>query len=154
MNEDERSNELPISEADTTPPNPANSAVPSPSGSGWQMPEPKFQQSSGYLPQGYLDKVAFEAPPPTDLSAAAAAPAVAPTAAETGPAIEPQPDLNEQLAPPPAPVITKPVVKERSAGARIAMIVLGLLAMVAFIAVFLGVVYYFFLMPQGGQTTF
>lgn len=152
MNEDERSNELPISEADTTPPNPANSAVPSP-GAGWQMPEPKFQQSSGYLPQGYLDKVAFEAPPPSDVSPAAAAPAVAPAVA-AGPDIEPQPDLNEQLEPPTAPVITKPVVKERSAGARIAMIVLGLLAMVAFIAVFLGVVYYFFLMPQGGQTTF
>jgi hypothetical protein len=67
MNEDERSNELPTSEADTTPPNPVNSAVPSP-GKGWQMPEPKFQQSSGYLPQGYLDKVAFEAPPPSDVS--------------------------------------------------------------------------------------
>lgn len=24
---------------------------------GWQMPEPKFQQTSGYLPQGYLDEV-------------------------------------------------------------------------------------------------
>ena len=152
MNEDERSNELPISEADTTPPNPANSAVPSP-GAGWQMPEPKFQQSSGYLPQGYLDKVAFEAPPPNDVSPAAAAPALAPEVA-AGPDIGPQPDLNEQLEPPPAPVVNKPVVKERSAGARIALIVLGLLAMVAFIAVFLGVVYYFFLMPQGGQTTF
>jgi len=152
MNEDERSNELPISEADTTPPNPANSAVPSP-GQGWQMPEPKFQQTSGYLPEGYLDKIAFETPPPTDVSPAAAAPALAPAPA-SGPDIEPQPDLTEQLAPPPTPVIVKPVVKERSAGARIAMIVLGLLAMVVFIAVFLAVIYYLFLAPQGGETTF
>jgi len=151
MNEDERSNELPISEADTTPPNPANSAVPSP-GAGWQMPEPKFQQTSGYLPEGYLDRVAFEAPPPPDVSAAAAAPAPSPAASE--PEIEPQPDLTEQLAPPPAPVVAKPIVKERSSGARIAMIVLGLLAMIAFIAVFLGVIYYLFLTPQGGETTF
>ena len=152
MNEDERSNELPTSEADTTPPNPTNSPVPSP-GAGWQMPEPKFQQSSGYLPQGYLEKAAFEAPPPTNVSPAAAGPAAAP-AVGSEPEIEPQPDLNEQLEPPPAPVITKPVVQERSAGARVAMILLGLLAMVAFIAVFLGVVYYFFLMPQtdGGST--
>jgi hypothetical protein len=45
-------------------------------------------------------------------------------------------------------------VKERSAGARIAMILLGLLAMVAFIAVFLGVIYYLFLAPQSGGSTF
>lgn len=152
MNQDERSNELPISEADTTPPNPANSAVPSPGG-GWQMPEPKFQQTSGYLPEGYLGKVAFEAAPPTDISPAAAAPALTSSPA-SGSDIGPQPDLTEQLAPPPTPLITKPVVKERSAGARIAMILLGLLAMVAFIAVFLGLIYYLFLMPQGAETTF
>ncbi|HQU93478.1 MAG TPA: hypothetical protein PLK77_14330 [Pyrinomonadaceae bacterium] len=152
MNEDERSNELPISEADTTPPNPANSAVPSP-GKGWQMPEPKFQQSSGYLPQGYLDKVAFEAPPPSEVSAAAATPATAPATASE-PDVEPQPDLTEQLAEPAAPVVTAPVAKERSAGARIAMILLGLLAMVAFLTVFLGVIYYLFLAPQSGGSTF
>ncbi|MEO5860159.1 MAG: hypothetical protein ABIR33_14570 [Pyrinomonadaceae bacterium] len=152
MNEDERSNELPISEADTTPPNPANSAVPSP-GAGWQMPEPKYQQTSGYLPEGYLDKIAFETPPPTDVSPASAGPAAAPAVA-TGPDIGPQPDLSEQLAEPPAPVVAKPVIKERSSGARIVMILLGLLAMVAFIAVFLGVIYYLFLAPQGGETTF
>jgi hypothetical protein len=117
------------------------------------MPEPKFQQSSGYLPQGYLDKVAFEAPPPSDVSPAAAGPAAAPAAASE-PDVEPQPDLTEQLAEPPAPVVAKPVVKERSAGARIAMILLGLLAMVAFIAVFLGVIYYLFLAPQSGGSTF
>lgn len=152
MNEDERSNELPISEADTTPPNPANSAVPSP-GKGWQMPEPKFQQTSGYLPQGYLDKVAFEAAPPANVSPAAAAPASA-SAPSAEPAVEPQPDLTEQLAEPPAPIVNKPAVKERSTGARIAMIVLGLLAMVVFLAVFLGVVYYLFLAPPSGGSTF
>ncbi len=152
MNEDERSNELPMSEADTTPPNPANSAVPSP-GVGWQMPEPKFQQTSGYLPEGYLNKIAFEASPPTDISPGTAAPAIAP-ADTSGPDIGPQPDLNQQLEPPPPQVVTKPTVNERSAGARIAMIVIGLLAMVAFISVFLGVVYYFFLMPPAAGSTF
>lgn len=150
MNENEQGNELPVSEADTTPPNPANNAAPA-VGQGWQMPEPKFQQSSGYLPQGYLDKVAFEAPPPAAVSAAAAAPAVEP---EFEPPVEAQPDLSEQLAEPPPPVISKPVAKERSPGARIAMILLGLLAMVAFIAIFLAVIYYLFLSPQSGGTTF
>ena len=152
MNEDERSNEVPISEADTTPPNPANAAVPPP-GQGWQMPEPKFQQSSGYLPQGYLEKAAFEPPPPTDVSPNAAATAAAPAPAFE-PDVEPQPDLTEQLASPPAPIVAKPAVKQRSAGARMAMIVLGLLAMVAFIAVFLGVIYYLFLAPPSNGSTF
>ena len=152
MNEDERGSEVPMSEADTTPPNPANSAVPSPS-QGWQMPEPKFQQTSGYLPQGYLDKVAFEAPPPNNVSPAGAAPA-SPPATAGEPDVEPQPDLAEQLAPPPSPIATQSTVKQRSAGARIVLIVLGLLAMVAFIAVFLGVIYYLFLMPTAEGSTF
>jgi hypothetical protein len=152
MNDDERGNELPISEADTTPPNPANSAVPSPN-QGWQMPEPKFQQSSGYLPQGYLEKAGFEAPPQAEVSGAAAAPAMeSPVAA--GPDVEPQPDLSEQLAEPQVAAAPRVVAKERSAGSRIFMIILGLLAMAAFIAVFLAVVYYLFLAPPPGGSTF
>jgi hypothetical protein len=116
------------------------------------MPAPKFQQSSGYLPQGYLEKAAFEAPPPADVSPNSAATAAAPALA-TEPDIEPQPDLNIQLEAPPAPNVPAPAVKQRSAGARVALIVLGLLAMVAFIAAFLALIYYLFA-PQGGQTTF
>ena len=86
-------------------------------------------------------------------SPAAAAPAAAPLPGPEA-AVEAQPDLSEQLAEPPAPVIPKRSVRERSAGARIVMIVLGLLAMVAFIAVFLGVIYYLFLSPQNGGSTF
>jgi hypothetical protein len=152
MNDDERGNELPVTEADTTPPNPANSAVPSPS-QGWQMPEPKFQQSSGYLPQGYLDKVGFEPPPQAEASGAATATAAAPSSAAAAD-VEPQPDLSEQLAEPQIALAPKPAVKERSTGSRIAMIVLGLLAMAAFIAVFLAVVYYLFLAPPAGGSTF
>ena len=152
MNDDERGNELPISEAETTPPNPANTAVPSPN-HGWQMPTPKFQQSSGYLPQGYLEKLGFEATPQPESSGAAAAPAMAPQAA-TAPDVEPQPDLSDQLAEPQIAAATKAPVKERSAGSRIFLIVLGLLAMAVFIAVFLAVVYYLFLAPPAGGSTF
>lgn len=152
MNEDDRGNDLPISEADTTPPEPVSGAVPSPD-QGWQMPEPKFQQSSGYLPQGYLEKLGFGAPPQAAVSGAAAAPATEPPTAPA-PDVEPQPDLSEQLEAPIASVVPKPAVKEQSRGARIAMILFGLLAMVAFLAVFLGVVYYLFLAPQNGGSTF
>lgn len=150
MNEDEPGNELP-SEADTTPPNPANAAVPSPS-QGWQMPEPKFQQSSGYLPQGYLENLGFDAPPQAAVSGAAAAPAPAQNVAAHD--VEPQPDLSEQLAEPLVTAAPKPAVKERSTGARIAMILLGLLAMAAFIGVFLAVIYYLFLAPPDGGFPF
>ena len=154
MNEDERSNEPPTSEADTTPPNPANSAVPSP-GKGWQMPEPKFQQSSGYLPQGYLDKIAFNASPPSNVSPAAAAPAVAPAIEQPGapaPEVEPQPEvLDHHDVPAAAP---PPAAKARSSGSRILIIILGLLAMAAFLAIFLAVVYYLFLAPQNGGSPF
>ena len=149
MNEDAQKPD--VSDADTTPPNPAHGAVPSP-GQGWQMPEPKFQQTSGYLPQGYLEKVAFDAKPPAQVSPAAAAPAVAPAPQE--PAVEAQPDLTEQLAEPPAPVVAASTVKEKSKGARIAMILLGLLGMVAFLVVFLGVIYYLFLSQRTGGSTF
>jgi hypothetical protein len=152
MNDDERGNELPVSEADTTPPNPADAAVPSP-GQGWQMPAPKFQQSSGYLPQGYLEKAGFDVPLQAAASGAAAAPA-----AEAPPTpaldVEPQPDLTEQLDDQPAETAPKPVAKQRSTGSRVAMIVLGLLAMAAFIAAFLALVYYLFLAPQNGGSPF
>ena len=147
MNEDERGDPLPNSEADTAAPNPPD-AVPQPAG-GWQMPEPKFQQTSGYLPQGYIDNVAFAGNAP----AAAVAPAMAPAfPSETD--VEPQPDLSEQLAGHTPVVNTPAAVSERSSGARIVMIVLGLLGMVAFLAIFLGVIYYLFLAPRDAGSGF
>lgn len=148
MNDDDRNGQLPVTEADTTPPNPVN-AVPPPD-SGWQMPEPKFQQSSGYLPQGYLDQVNVGGGGPA--VAVAAAPSPEPV---VQPDVEPQPDLSEQLdTEPMAAAVPATPVKERSTGARVAMVVFGILGMIAFIAVFLGVVYYLFLAPGGEGSPF
>lgn len=151
MNEDGQGNELPITEADTTPPNPASGAAPA--RSGWQMPEPKFQKSSGYLPQGYVDQLALE-----NFAAAAAEPPsgepAPPSDASAEALVEPQPDLSEQLEIPTVPAAKAVPVKQRSTGARIAMIILGLLGMVLFISVFLGLIYYLFLMPRGGNGQF
>lgn len=152
MNEDGQGNELPITDADTTPPNPAAGAS-SPARSGWQMPEPKFQKSSGYLPQGYVDEVALE----NFAAAAAESSSGTPppeSVAEPEPLVEPQPDLSEQLEIPAVPAAKAVPAKQRSTGARIAMIILGLLGMVVFISVFLGLVYYLFLMPRGGNGQF
>lgn len=153
MTDNERGNELPNSEADTTPPDPASSAVPSPD-QGWQMPEPKFQKSSGYLPQGYLEKLNIGAPPQGEVSGAAAAPAMEPQAEISASDVEPQPDLSDQLDDQPAAISAKPAPKERSSGSRVFLIVLGLLAMAAFLAGFLALVYYLFIAPENGGSTF
>jgi len=153
MNDVEPKDEQPESELDTTAPNPANEAKPS---GGWQMPEPVFQQSSGYLPEGYIDQLGLGEPGSSAATAQAMAAAPVELAPEAAPAVdvEPQPDLNEQLAEP--EVFTAPpvVVKERSSGARIAMVLLGLAGMILFIAIFLAVIYYLFLYPAEGSSQF
>lgn len=150
MNDVDPKDEQPDPELDTTAPNPAEAAPPS---DGWQMPEPKFQQSSGYLPQGYIDQLGLGAP---GASAAVAQEMASdtPVEPETPPIdIEPQPDLAEQLEA--EPVAAPPIpVKNRSSGSRIVMLVLGLLGMILFIAAFLALVYFLFLAPQSGGSQF
>ncbi|HEX6278464.1 MAG TPA: hypothetical protein VFZ49_00495 [Pyrinomonadaceae bacterium] len=137
-----------MAEADTTPPDPAPAAVPPPG--GWQMPEPKFQKSSGYLPQGYLDRLNADSVPQMGGTAAAAAPAAAPPFDD----VEPQPDVLEQIEKPVTTATPPRAQKVRSKGTRIALILLGVLGMIAFITVFLGVIYYLFLLPENGGSTF
>lgn len=150
MNDVDPKDEQPDPELDTTAPNPADAGPPS---DGWQMPEPKFQKSSGYLPQGYIDQLGLGEPgsPAVPAQATAEAPPAEP--AEPPIDIEPQPDLAEQLEA--EPVAAPPIpVKNRSSGSRIVMLVLGLLGMVLFIAAFLALVYFLFLAPQSGGSQF
>lgn len=142
MNDDRPSDVPPIGEMDTTPP---NAAEPEPQSGEWKMPEPKFRKTSGYLPQGYLDQVgsagqATQTAPENTVPAPATAPSTE---------VEAQPDLNEQIADIPLAAAPAPVVKQRSPAVRITLIVLGLLAMIGFVAVFLAVIYFLFLAPQG-----
>lgn len=58
-------NNIDPSELDTTVPNPAP-APPARAGE-WRMPEPVFQQSSGYLPQGFEKRFPQTVPPTTKL---------------------------------------------------------------------------------------
>ena len=144
MSETEPSKDQPISdvgEADTTPPNPADAAAPPPG--GWQMPTPVFRKTSGYLPQGYEKQFPSGETPaaPAAEADAVAEPAVPVAAAD----VEPQPDLSEQLNVEPPAAVPQPAVKQRSAGVRIALIVLGLLVMILFIGVFLTAIYFLFL---------
>ena len=147
MNDDRSGGAASASEADTIQPNaPENKG-------GWQMPEPKFQQTSGYLPQGFVEKTGMDGGTPGNEASPAAMPAgeAAPVPAD----VEPQPEIAEQLEAGPTVAPPSPrAVNERSTAARVTMIVLGLLGMILFIAVFLGVVYYLFISPQDGGSTF
>lgn len=114
---------------------------------GWQMPEPKFQQTSGYLPQGFEKQFG---------TAAAPAPSSPEPAAEAAPAdVEEQPDLSEILTSEPPPMAAPaPVKKERSAALRVTLVVLGLIGMIVFIGAFLAVVYFLFFAPRANGSNF
>lgn len=129
----------------------------------WQMPKPKFQQSSGYLPQGYLKDIKMSddgaadgtvddeteqltAERITGIGREAAAPPSAPE-------IEPQPDLSEQLLPEEPAAVDTPVIAQKSSS-RLPMILLGFVGILFFLAVFLAAVYYFFLAKPAGGNNF
>jgi hypothetical protein len=131
-----------------------------PAGGNWQMPKPKFQQTSGYLPQGYLK----------DMNQAAAAaksnqgsedttqeqPSFAATAGSTEapspavpPAIEPQPDLSEQLIPE-EPVVENTAPQARtSSGASFPLIALGIIGLLIFAVIFIVAVYFLYIRQPG-----
>ena len=149
MNDDRPGGVPPASEADTVQPT-AAAAAENKNG-GWRMPEPKFQQTSGYLPQGYPGKVGLDGTAVTATASPITSPVLAVPAAPDV-EVEPQPDIAEQLQA--GPAATPTAVKERSTGVRVALVVLGVLGMIVFIAVFLAVVYYLFINPQNGGSTF
>jgi hypothetical protein len=126
----------------------------------WQMPAPKFQQSSGYLPQGYLkdikppaakgfagseDTTQEQAPyvpsPPRQDGAAAKIPL----------AIEPQPDLDQLIPDEPIVESAEGEVQVKT-GSGFPMIVFGLIGIVIFVVAFLVAVYFLFLAnPSSGN---
>ena len=123
----------------------------------WEMPKPVFQQSTGYLPQGFQDRFSnadpegagsVRASDPTPVSA----PLPPPIEISESPDIQPQPDLTEdftvdQTVTPPAPA-----KKKRSPAVQIIMVLLGILAMAVIAVGFLALVYYlFFYHPSESQ---
>jgi hypothetical protein len=142
MSEEERDNAKPADQVRRT--TQEHALVEKPGGE-WQMPDPVYRQTSGYLPQGF-EKQFLQAQAADPATAPAAVQPVAPqtsTAAAPAAAVEPQPDLIEILAaePPIAPVIARPG-RSRLA---IVLIIIGLVVMAAVILGFLLVVYYLFL---------
>lgn len=126
----------------------------------WEMPKPVFRQTSGYLPQGFQNRFPVPDPqadvpteePVADVpvgaapqQAAAAAPAAVPDIEiSESPDIQPQPDVSEEFTLDEVPTAPVPGKKKRSPALRIALTLLGILAMIAFAIVFLVVIYYLF----------
>ncbi len=153
----------PIDEHTTVPNAPEPDRRVAPQGAGkWQMPKPKFQQTSGYLPQGYLkdikhspattagseDTTQEQAPfiPAAAGDGTAANASPAPT-----PAVEPQPDLAEIILEEPAgEPMSAPAQAKRGSG--IPLIVLVLAGIAAFVVIFLAAVYFLFLNQSIGGT--
>lgn len=121
-------------------------------GGKWQMPKPKFQQTSGYLPQGYLKDIqqapARSSPGSEDTTQEQAPYIPLPPPQQSSdpallPDIEPQPFLDEVILDE-ATVETagsQPTVKNSSGFLRA---IVGLIAILIFLGVFLVAVYYFF----------
>lgn len=152
----EEPTEQPFNDEHTTEPNTQDQPPPAPPGSPskWEMPKPVFQKTSGYLPQGYVTDIqeAARANPDNENTTQeqpvfVAKPAAGPdlSAVNLSPAVEPQPDLSEQLIPDEPALDTAPESPKKSRGLGTPMIVLGLIAIMVFVAVFLGVIYFLFL---------
>ncbi len=154
--------EQPDADEHTTVPNPpAVSEKKGPPADGkWQMPKPKFQQTSGYLPQGYLKDLKQAAAPENSgpeagaanqeqAHAAAPPPSGDGPAPQAPPAIEPQPDLADQLIPEePIDHNAKPQTKAGT-GSSFPLIALGLIGLILFAAIFLVAVYLLYVRQPG-----
>jgi hypothetical protein len=158
--------EQPSLDEHTTEPNAPEAAKPAASHAApgkWQMPKPKFQQTSGYLPQGYLKDVE-QAPTAakgfsgSEDTTQEQAPYVPPPPKQDGadgisPAIEPQPDLADLIPDEPVMESTESQVQVKS-GSSFPFLALGLVGILIFVVVFLVAVYFLFLAKPSGGTNF
>lgn len=158
--------EQPVNDEHTTEPNTRDQppAAPPDAGAKWEMPKPVFQKTSGYLPQGYVSDAQQEAAraTPDNENTTQEQPVLVPkpapgpdlSAVNLSPAVEPQPDLSEQLIPDESALGAAPPPPKKSGGIGTSMIVLGLIAIMVFVAVFLGVVYFLFFRNSADPSPF
>jgi hypothetical protein len=145
--------EQPYLDEHTTEPNAPAAPAPRQAAPGkWQMPKPKFQQSSGYLPQGYVKQAEAAASGPAPASEPDPTPAV--SASSDGaavPLVEPQPDLTQLIVDDPAPETTAAPAQQKGSSA-FPFVILILLAAIVLLVVLLAVVYFVFLAnPTSGN---
>ncbi|MGD9562208.1 MAG: hypothetical protein AB7F88_08300 [Pyrinomonadaceae bacterium] len=152
----------------TTEPNAAEPVTPTspdaPVPGKWQMPKPKFQQTSGYLPKGYLenlnndpgsspeDAAGSEDTTKEHVAIVSPSPARSADAEIAAAAVEPQPEMADQLIPEePSAENQSAQAQKHSGSSGFFKLALGVIAIVVFLLAFLFAVYYFFLStPSGG----
>ena len=112
----------------------------------WTMPEPVFRKSSGYLPQGFAERLrpADEAGGQADPEGAAPA---SPAAAEMP--IAAQPDVDDAAAEAPPPVEIEPVPKKKRGILRVLLMILGLIIAFAAIAAVATIVVFWYFFQTG-----
>ena len=111
-------------------------------GEKWTMPEPVFRQTSGYLPQGFEKR--FPGTSTEEATPAGDAPeSQVPEASD----IRPQPDISEEFARPP---IAADSVEVKRPAVRVTFIVLAVIVMLAFAAIFLTAIYLLFFYQAEG----
>lgn len=153
--------EQPTLDEHTTEPNaaPQTAHAAAPARGKWEMPKPKFQQTSGYLPQGYLKDVQEQAAgtdfigseEPTEQQSRPHTPVppsavnAAPSAVAAMPDVEPQPDLDDGIIVDETESVTVAAPAEAKKGTSVVMLVLGLAGILIFVAVFLVAVYFLYL---------
>ena len=98
--------------------------APSPQPTVWKMPEPVFRKTSGRLPEAFEN---LKAPVPP-----------------SSPGGTPQDEPGENVTNDPIAPTTYVEPKPKSPALKILVVVLGLAAMIAFIAVFLIILYFLF----------
>ncbi len=149
--------EQPYIDEHTTEPNaPAAAATEPQVPSGkWQMPKPKFQQTSGYLPQGYVKQSGAEpeAPQqPTQQPAPPASATPAPAISEAT-AVEPQPDLMQLIPDEPVPENLPSTAPAKSSSPLPFLAVLLVVGAVLVVIVLL-VIYIVFFSNSSGSSIF
>ena len=102
-----------------------DTTIPNMKPDAWAMPEPVFRRTSGKLPQGFERNYGTVVPAPAEPTDGDKAPAGEPGTASTSSSYV-------------EPTHNNPTVK-------IILVVLGLAAMIAFLVVFLTIVYFLFL---------
>ncbi len=118
----------------------------------WEMPKPVFQQTSGYLPQGYLKQI--EEVGTAAASAAGPTEASVPAPQATPAVIEPQPDISEQFVLDDVAGHPPAEAQAKSTSLRIPVIILAVLGILAFLTVFLFAVWFLFFVEPGASNNF
>lgn len=121
---------------------PAPNLPPPASAAGWQMPEPVFRKTSGYLPQGYESKYSQGEVKPGVEDGVSPASMPRPEGLAD---IQPQPEIHDtdEMK---LPVASQPVAAapKKSGGSKVILILLALMIAVALVGAVLAAAYFLY----------